>query len=330
MPDKSINVTAVGNAIVDVISRTTEEFLSINGIEKGTMNLIDEGRSNVLYEKMEPGIEMSGGSAANTIVGLTQLGGRGAFIGKVKEDQFGRTFRRDITASGVEFETAPNVEGPRTASCYVLVTPDAQRSMNTYLGASTDLGPEDINEDQIRRSQVVYLEGYLWDPPRAKDAFVKAAKIAHDQGSQVSLTLSDPFCVDRHREEFRDLVERHVDILFANEAEIISLYQARGFDEALQAVKGNCQVVALTRGAEGSVVLSQEAIHVLDPEPVDVVIDTTGAGDLYAAGFLYGYTHRKPLGDCGRLGGIAASEIISQYGARPKTDLKALAAAKFG
>ncbi|MBM85403.1 MAG: adenosine kinase [Rhodospirillaceae bacterium] len=329
MSDKSIDVTGIGNAIVDIISPTTDRFLSLNGIKKGAMTLIDESRSNVLYEQMEPGIEMSGGSAANTIVGVTQLGGTAAFIGKVKDDALGRTFRNDITARGVEYETAPNGGGPRTASCLVLVTPDAQRSMNTYLGACASLGPEDVNEDQVRRSKVVYLEGYLWDPPRAKDAFLKAATIAHDHGGLVSLSLSDPFCVNRHREEFRDLVEQHVDILFANEAEIISLYEAGEFDEALQAVRGNCEAVALTRGAKGSVVLSGDTIYDLDPEPTKEVVDTTGAGDFYAAGFLYGYTHGKQLAQCGRLGGIAASEIITHYGARPEVDLKVLAAAKF-
>ncbi|MDA0340379.1 MAG: adenosine kinase [Proteobacteria bacterium] len=330
MNNKTMDVTGIGNAIVDVIARTDDAFLTDNAIEKGAMNLVDAERSNAIYERMGPGIEMSGGSAANTIVGLASLGGQGAFIGKVKEDSFGKVFRHDIIAAGVRFETGLSTSGPPTASCLVLVTGDAQRSMNTHLGACVDLGPEDVDEDLIRASKTIYLEGYLWDPPRAKEAFLKAAAIAHGSGGQVALSLSDPFCVGRHRDEFLQLVERHVDILFANEDEITSLYQVSDFDSALQAVRGHCDTVALTRGAKGSVVLSGGEVHVLDAEPVGKVVDTTGAGDLYAAGFLYGYTQQMDPARCGRLGGIAAAEIIGHYGARPEADLKALATAALG
>jgi sugar/nucleoside kinase (ribokinase family) len=330
MRNKSIDVTGIGNAIVDVISRTDDEFLDGNGIEKGAMNLVDAERSTAIYDKMGPGLEMSGGSAANTIVGLAGFGGRGAFIGKVRDDSFGRVFRHDITAAGVRFDSLNSTSGPPTASCLVLVTPDAQRSMNTHLGACVDLGPEDVDEDLIKASKVIYLEGYLWDPPRAKEAFLKAAAIAHGSGGQVSLSLSDSFCVDRHRDEFRELVERHVDVLFTNEAEIISLYQTADFDTALQAVRGQCSTIALTRGAKGSVILQADQVHVLDAEPVGDVVDTTGAGDLYAAGFLHGYTQEMDPARCGRLGGIAAAEIISHFGARPEADLKTLATAALG
>jgi sugar/nucleoside kinase (ribokinase family) len=330
MPAKTIDVTGIGNAIVDVISRTNDGFLADNGIEKGAMNLVDAERSKRIYERMGPGVEISGGSAANTIVGLAGFGGKGAFIGKVRDDSFGKVFRHDITAAGVRFETAHSTSGPPTASCLVLVTPDAQRSMNTHLGACVDLGPEDVDEDLIKASKVVYLEGYLWDPPRAKEAFLKAAAIAHASEGLVSLSLSDSFCVDRHRAEFRDLVERHVDILFANEAEIISLYEVADFDAAMQAVRGVCKTVALTRSEKGSVVLSGEEVHILDAEKADRVVDTTGAGDLFAAGFLYGYTQSMDPARCARLGGIAAAEVISHFGARPEADLSVLARAALG
>ena len=330
MSNKIIDVTGIGNAIVDVISSTDDTFLSDNDIEKGAMNLVDAECSSQIYERMGSGLEMSGGSAANTIVGLAGFGGKGAFIGKVKDDYFGRVFRRDINAAGVQFDTLNSTSGPPTASCLVLVTPDAQRSMNTHLGACVDLGPEDVDEDLINSSKVIYLEGYLWDPPRAKEAFLKAAAIAHANDSLVSLSLSDSFCVGRYRDEFRQLVEGHVDILFANEDEIISLYETSGFDAALQEVRGNCKAVVLTRGAKGSVVLSGEEVHVLDAEPTARVVDTTGAGDLFAAGFLFGYTQGMDWARCGRLGGIAAGEIISHFGARPEADLKALATEALG
>jgi sugar/nucleoside kinase (ribokinase family) len=288
------------------------------------MTLIDADRASALYRAMGPSVESSGGSAANTIAGVASLGGRGAFIGKVNNDQFGGVFRHDIRASGVAFETPSSDEGPPTARCLIFVTSDAQRTMQTYLGACLELGPEDVDPLVISHAKVTYLEGYLWDPPRAKQAFIKAAEIARNAGHKVALTLSDPFCVDRHRAEFQQLVEKHVDILFANENEICSLWQTERFDEALQATRGKCEVAALTRSARGSIIVSGDELHVVDAAPVSHVIDTTGAGDLYAAGFLYGYTTGKPPYECARIGALAAAEVISHFGARPQTPLTEL------
>jgi sugar/nucleoside kinase (ribokinase family) len=277
---------------------------------------------------MGPGVEVSGGSAGNTAAGVAALGGKAAYFGKVRNDQLGAVFSHDIRASGVSFNTNPAEDGPPTARCLILVTPDAERTMNTYLGACVELGPNDIHGDTVAAAQVTYMEGYLWDPPQAKEAFRKAMGIAHANGRKVSLTLSDPFCVDRYREEFLHLVQHDVDILFANEEEIISLYQAADFDEALQHVRGHCEVAALTRSEKGSVVLRGDEIHVIDAETVDHVVDTTGAGDLFASGFLRAYTQGLDLHTCGRIAGICAAEIISHFGARPEADLKTLVAAK--
>ena len=327
---KSLDVVAIGNAIVDVIARIDDAFLQTHGVERGAMTLIDDARSEALYDAMPPGLEVSGGSAGNTAAGLAALGARAGYIGKVRDDVLGKVFRHDITAQGVRFETASAPDGPPTARCLVLVTPDAQRSMNTHLGACVNLTPDDVDPDMIADAQVVYLEGYLWDPPQAKQAFLKAARIAHENGGKVALSLSDPFCVDRHRAEFQELVRHHVDILFANEHEIVSLFEAASFDEALQKVRFEVETAALTRSEKGSVVMHRDEVHVLDAEPADRVVDSTGAGDLYAAGFLYGYTQGRDVATCGRLGGLCAAEIISHYGARPEADLKKLAAARFG
>ena len=324
MADHEIDVVGVGNAIVDVLTHADETFLSANGLDKGTMTLIDADRAKELYDRMGPAVEVSGGSAANTIAGLASLGGKGAFIGKVSDDQLGAIFAHDIRSLGIAFETAPASDGPATARCMILVTPDAQRTLQTYLGASSDLSPDDIDPDLIVRAGITYLEGYLWDRPAAKDAFVKAAETAHAMGRKVALSLSDPFCVDRHRHDFLGLVDAHVDILFANEDEIVSLYQVHAFDDALQHVRGHCEVAALTRSEKGAVVISKDEVHVLDAEPVDNVVDTTGAGDAYAAGFLYGVTRHDPLPRCGRLGAIAAAEVISHVGARPEVPLAEL------
>ncbi len=327
---KSLDVVAIGNAIVDVIARIDDGFLETHGIERGAMTLIDSERGDTLYDAMPPGREVSGGSAGNTAAGLAALGARAGYIGKVRDDVLGKVFRHDITAQGVRFETAPAADGPPTARCLVLVTPDAQRSMNTYLGACVNLTPEDVDPAMIADAQVVYLEGYLWDPPQAKQAFLKAARIAHESGGKVALSLSDPFCVDRHRGEFLELVRHHVDILFANEHEIVSLFEADSFDEALQKVRFEVETAALTRSEKGSVVVHRDEVHVLDAEPAERIVDSTGAGDLYAAGFLYGYTQGRDMATCGRLGGLCAAEIISHYGARPEVDLKQLVAARFG
>ena len=324
MSGTQFDVVGIGNAIVDVLARTDDHFLAQNRLSKGAMTIIDAQTAEELYGKMGPGVEVSGGSAANTIASIATLGGRGAFIGKVMDDQMGQVFRHDIRAVGVAFDTLSTVNGAPTARSLIFVSEDAERTMQTYLGACIELGPDDVDPQIIESSQITYLEGYLWDPQQAKEAFIKAAKVAQQAGRQVSLSLSDPFCVDRHRGEFIDLVNSHVDILFANEEEIKSLYQVDSFDAALQHVKGHCEIAALTRGSKGSIIISGDNIHILDAEKVEKVVDTTGAGDAYAAGFLFGYTQGKDLGACGELGGILAAEIISHYGARPDTDLKEL------
>ena len=330
MAEPKFDVIGIGNAIVDVLVHTDDQFLAAEGLAKGAMTLIDAEEARRLYQKIGPAVECSGGSAANTIAGLASLGGAGAFIGKVHDDQLGEVFRHDIRATGVVFDTPPNNSGPPTATSIVLVTPDAQRTMQTFLGASVDLGPDDIDLDLIAASRVTYLEGYLWDPPSAKEAFVKAADGAHQAGRQVSLSLSDPFCVDRHRADFLDLTENHVDFLFANEQEIMSLYQVESFDESLQAVRGHCEIAALTRGEKGSVIVSGDEIHMVDAEPVNGLADTTGAGDAFAAGFLSGLTSGRDLATSARIGGIAAAEVISHLGARPDVSLKALVGEKLG
>jgi sugar/nucleoside kinase (ribokinase family) len=325
MPRSSFDVVGIGNAIVDVISHADDEFLIANNLRKGAMTLIDAARAEELYDRMGVGIEMSGGSAGNTMAGIASLGGRGAYIGKVHDDQLGAVFRHDIRTVGVAFDTPAVTDGPPTARCLIVVTPDAQRTMNTYLGACVELGPEDIDEALIRGAQVTYLEGYLWDKPRAKEAFLKAAAIAHGAGRKVALTLSDSFCVGRHRDSFRDLVDHHVDILFGNEHEITSLFETDSFDDAAAALRGRCEVAALTRSEHGSVIIADGATHAVPAAPIIRLVDTTGAGDLYASGFLFGYTQGLPLQVCGRLGSIAAAEIITHVGARPEISLAELA-----
>ena len=324
MAEAHLDVVTIGNAIVDVLSNADADFLIKHDLPKGSMNLVDAETSARLYDAMGPGVEISGGSAANTAAGVASLGGSGAFIGKVHADALGDVFARDIRAAGIEFETPRSLDGPPTARCLVFVAPDAQRTMATYLGACVELGPDDITPDVVAGAQVTYLEGYLWDPPLAKEAFRRAIKVAHDAGRKTALTLSDSFCVDRYREEFVALLEHDIDILFANEDELKSLYQVDDFDEALQRVRGHCEIAALTRSALGSVVLRGDEVHVVDAEVPDKLIDTTGAGDLYAAGFLFGLTHGHDLHTCGRIGSIAAGEIISHFGARPETPLSEL------
>jgi len=325
MTDSLIDVAGIGNAIVDILARTDDGFLDRHGLDKGSMRLIDEDQAHALYGEMGPAVEISGGSAANTIAGIASFGGSAAFIGKVRDDQLGEVFAHDIRSLGVAFDTAPAVAGPSTARCMVLVTPDGERTLNTYLGASVGLGPEDVNADLIAGARVTYLEGYLWDPAAAKEAFVKAARLAHGADRIVALTLSDAFCVDRHRAEFRQLVASEVDLLFANESEITSLYQVTDFDAALQAVRHDCNLAVLTRSEKGCVIVGGAEVHVVDAHQVNQVVDSTGAGDLFAAGFLYGLTRDRPLVDCGRLGALAAAEVISHIGARPQVALDALA-----
>jgi sugar/nucleoside kinase (ribokinase family) len=320
-----LDVVGIGNAIVDVIAQADDAFIARQGLAKGAMQLIDAAHAEALYAEMGPGIEMSGGSAGNTMAGIASLGGRGAYIGKVAEDQLGRVYAHDMRATGVRFETAPLTAGPPTARCLILVTPDAQRTMNTFLGACVELGPEDIDRALIEGAQVTYLEGYLFDPPRAKAAFQKAAEIAHSAGRKVSLTLSDAFCVERYRDEFRALIEGHVDILFANEAEITALYETSEFDKAVAAVRGKCEIAALTRSERGSYVVTADETQSIPVVKVAKLVDTTGAGDLYASGFLFGLTHGRDFVTCGRLGSLAAAEVIGHYGARPEPSLKTLA-----
>jgi len=330
MVDTPLDVVGIGNAIVDVLAHGDDGFLAEHGLSKGAMTLIGVDAAERLYGCMGAAVECSGGSAANTIAGLASLGGSGAFIGKVCDDHLGEVFRHDIRALGVAFDTPPLPGGASTARCLIVVTPDAQRTMQTYLGACAELGPGDIDPDTIAAARITYLEGYLWDPPKAKEAFVKAATVAHDAGRMVSLSLSDAFCVERHRAEFLALVEDHVDVLFANEAEIKALYREDTFDDAMQRVRGHCRIAVLTRSENGSVVLSGDEAHVIDAEPVAAVVDTTGAGDAYAAGFLYGLTRGFGLAACARIGGIAAAEVIGHVGARPANPLKDLVANKVG
>ena len=322
MTSAAFDVLGIGNAIVDVLSRADDSFLGQHGLVKGSMMLIDEARAETLYAAMGPGVEISGGSCGNTMAGVASFGGKGAYIGKVRDDQLGAVFGHDLKATGVSFETAAATSGPATARCLILVTPDAQRTMNTYLGACTGLGPADIDIARVGSAQVTYVEGYLWDAPAAKQAVLKAFDAAHAAGRKVSITLSDSFCVHRYREEFRDLIRNKVDILFGNEAEIKALYEVETFEEALEATRKEAKIAALTRSEKGSVVIKGGETYEVPAAPVAKVVDTTGAGDLYASGFLFGFTQNKPLAECARLGGIAAAEVISHVGARPEQALR--------
>lgn len=326
----TIDVVALGNALVDVLSYEDDAFVNAVGIERGAMTMVDLERSDEIYAAMGPGTEISGGSAANTVAGVAGFGGRACFVGKVRDDQLGRVFRHDLRSIGVSFDTPAAAGGLPTGRCLVVVTPDAQRTMSTYLGIAPDIRPEDVDAETITSAAVTYLEGYLWDRPEAKAAIVKASEIARGAGRRVAFTLSDPFCVDRHRDEFWDLVGTHVDILFANDVEVRALTETDDFDEALQAVRGRCDIAVLTRSEHGSVVVAGDEVHVVAAHPVEAVVDTTGAGDLYAAGFLYGVTHGHDLHTCARLGGAAAAEVIGHLGARPVTPLRAFAAEILG
>jgi sugar/nucleoside kinase (ribokinase family) len=322
------DVLAIGNAIFDVLVQTDESFLTQHGMTKGGMALIDEARALAIYDAMGPAVEMSGGSAANTIVGIANLGAKATYVGKVKDDQIGRLYSHDIRAAGVAFETKPAAGGPATGCCYILVTPDGERTMNTYLGAAQDLTPDDIDPVQIAASAMVYLEGYLWDPKNAKDAFLKASAIAHGSGRQVALTLSDSFCVDRYRGEFLELMRSGtVDLIFANEAELHSLYQTSDFDTALKQLARDVKLGVVTRSEKGCVVVAGDAATAVPAFPIDKMVDTTGAGDLFAAGFLFGLVRGAGYENAGRLGALAAAEVIQHIGARPQTSLKTLAQA---
>ncbi len=326
MTTAKYDVLGIGNAIFDVLVQTDEKFLTDHGMTKGGMALIDEARALSIYNDMGPATEMSGGSAANTIVGIANLGARAAYVGKVRDDQIGRIYTHDIRAAGVTFETKAAAGGPATGCSYILVTPDGERTMNTYLGAAQELTPADIDEAQVAASAIIYLEGYLWDPKSAKEAFVKAATIAHGAGRQVALTLSDSFCVDRYRDEFLELMRKGtVDLIFANEAELHSLYQTSDFDTALTQLRKDTKLGIVTRSEKGCVVASKDGVVAAPAFPIDRMVDTTGAGDLFAAGFLFGLVRNAGHENAGRLGALAAAEVIQHIGARPQVSLKELA-----
>lgn len=317
-------VVGIGNALVDVIATADDTFLAREGLVKGSMTLIDTGRAESLYGSMGPAVEMSGGSAANTMAGIASLGGRGAFLGRVRDDQLGSVFAHDIRAVGVEYPCEPAHEGPPTGRCLILVTPDAQRTMSTYLGSSSELAPDDVDDDVVSRAQITYLEGYLFDRDAAKEAFEKAAAVAHTAGARVALSLSDSFCVQRFAAEFRDLVAGEIDVLFANEAEIGMLY-GTDVDGALAEAEARCEIVALTRGPAGCTIAAGGERHDVPAQQVARVVDTTGAGDLFAAGFLHGLTTGRDLVTAARIGSLAAAEVICHMGARPEAALSALA-----
>jgi sugar/nucleoside kinase (ribokinase family) len=317
------DVLCIGNAIVDIIARCDEAFLVDNAIIKGAMNLIDSERAELLYGRMGPAIEASGGSAGNTAAGIASFGGRAAFFGKVARDALGQIYTHDIRAQGVAFDTSPLEVPPPTARSMIFVTADGERSMNTFLGACVELGPEDVEIDKARGSKVTYFEGYLWDPPRAKEAIRLTASHAHAAGREVSMTLSDSFCVDRYRDEFLDLMKSGiVDIVFANESELKALYQTSSFEAGLEAIRRDCRLAAVTRSELGSVVVRGDETVQIDAIEIAELVDTTGAGDLYAAGFLFGYTTGRSLADCGRLGSLAAGLVIQQVGPRPRQNLR--------
>ncbi len=329
MSEPQFDVLTIGNAIVDVIARVDDGFIAREKLVKGSMNLIDEARAEELYGHMGPALEISGGSAGNTAAGVASFGGKAAYFGKVKLDQLGGIYAHDMAAQGVHFKTAAAIDGPATARSFILVTPDSERTMNTYLGACVNLTTADIDATVVRDSRVTYMEGYLYDRPEAKEAFRAAADMARGANRLTSITLSDSFCVERHRDDFMALIRGKIDIVFANEAEIKTLYQTQNFKGSLEAIRGDCAIAVLTRSEKGSVVVRGRETIEVPAHAVSKVVDVTGAGDLYAAGFLFGLTRELPLRRCAELGGLAAAEVISHVGARPEVNLKALAE-KFG
>lgn len=318
------DVIGIGNAIVDVLSQQDDAFLATHELAKGAMTLIDDERAVELYEAMDETIEISGGSASNTMAGIASFGGRSAFIGKVRDDKLGTAFREDIRRVGVAFDVPAAPDGPPTGRSMIIVTPDAERTMNTALGAATTLYPEDINTADVADSAILYCEGYIWDVPVTKDAIRVAIGAAKESGKLVSFTLSDGFCVERHLDEWHELLDGSIDVLFGNTDELAILTGTDDFDAGLEAVRGRAMLVVITRGAEGSVIITADETITVPAEPVDAVVDTTGAGDLYAAGFLFGLTQAKGLAECGRLGSIAAAEVIQHVGARPQVALSTL------
>jgi sugar/nucleoside kinase (ribokinase family) len=318
------DVVGIGNALVDVIAHATDGFLHEHRLVKGSMTLIETERAVELYAALSGAVEMSGGSAANTVGGVASFGGRAAYIGKVDDDDLWQVFGHDMRAVGVGFVGGGQPQEIPTGRCVVVVTPDAERTMNTYLGVSSTLSVEDLDESLIAAGRVLYMEGYLFDRDDAKAAFRRAADVAHEHGRTVSLTLSDSFCVDRHRDDFRELVRDHIDLLFGNEDELLSLYELESFDDAVAALRSECSLAVITRGPAGCIVVTAEELIPVAAVPVTKVVDTTGAGDLFAAGFMYGYTHGADLAECGRLGSVAAAEVISHVGPRPLVELRTL------
>jgi sugar/nucleoside kinase (ribokinase family) len=324
MADNGFDVVGIGNALVDVLAHHDEPFLERYGMTKGTMTLIDTDEAQAFYTALGGGEETSGGSAANTIAGVASFGGRAAFLGRVHDDDLGAVFGHDLRANGVHFATKPAADGPPTGRCLIVVTPDAQRTMNTYLGASAHFGPDDVDPDLVRNAKVTYLEGYLFDRPDSKEAYWTASKVASEAGRKIALTLSDVFCVERHRDDWLPLVHDRVDILFANELEAMALWECDDVETAVEHAREQVEIGCITRSEKGSIVVSGDATYQIPPESIDHVVDTTGAGDLYAAGFLHGFTQGRPLPECGRLGSIAAAAVLGHDGARPGVSLAQL------
>ncbi len=324
MHSENFDVIAIGNAIVDLLINTDESFLVKNSLKKGTMTLISQEKAEELLLSNKNSLKISGGSAANTIAGLSQLGSSTGFIGRVKDDQLGNIFRSDICSTGTVFNTPSIRDGESTARCFIYITPDAERTMCTYLGSSIFLESKDIDFSMLTKAKVLYLEGYLWDLDKAKNAFITAAKRCKSEGVKIALSLSDSFCVERHRDSFKELLEDYVDIVFANENEIIELYQSKNFSQAMNTIKSKCEIAVLTKGKEGSVIISKDNIYKISSYSFSKVIDTTGAGDLYASGFLYGYVNGKDLLTCGNIGSICAGHIVTQFGSRSTQSLKDL------
>lgn len=321
---KDYDVVAMGGAIVDILAKVEEKFIDAEGLQKGGMILIDEARADSLYDAFPSAQETSGGSAANTLAGMASLGAKVGFIGKVKNDQLGKIFSHDLRSIGVDYHTQPAPEGPATARCLIAITPDAERTMATFLGANTQIRSSDLDREMLGNAKILYIEGYLWDEPHAKAAIVNAIEIASNAGAKIALSLSDPFCVERHGKEFYQLIKDSVDIVFCNEDELIALTQASDFDSGFEELLPFVEVLAVTRGAAGSVIATDKEKHHIQAEAVNEVIDTTGAGDLYAAGFLYGFIKGEALQRCGVYASIAAGEIIQHIGARPQTSLSKL------
>ena len=321
---QQFDLLGIGNSVVDLLYKVDDEFIKNNKLEKGVMTLIDEEKAEKFYSKLKQGVEVAGGSVANSTVGFASLSGKPAFIGKIKDDNLGKSFSKSLDDNKVFYKTKPSLEGPGTARCFIFVTPDAQRTMNTYIGACSLLSPKDIDEELVKNSRITYLEGYCWEEQLAKESLIKAAEIAHKADNKVSLTLSDPFCVERHRNEFKDLVKKHIDILFANEIEAKKLCQTENFDESIKEISEITEIAAITKSEKGAEICNGKEVVKIEPKVFGKVKDTTGAGDLFAAGFLYGLSKKFSILKSGNIASISAGEIISHFGARPEINLSDL------